>query len=412
MVTKKTIVALWPALLLVAASAGAQDSGIAQEPAPRGAQASAMAAAIQSYWTAERMAEAVPMPLPTYIVDVAAQGDSGAVQQGELGAAGYAVGCNPKKAADGSCNGAVRSFGADTSAEADASAQPMHGTKPTTNPKNGPYGPFSRMTSQDAITTYPRSPIGKLFFTLNAKNYVCSASVIGRSTVATAGHCNSDGAGHFATNRLFCPSWHKGAADATRGCWSVNTSFVSSRWHSLSDPDYDYTCLVMNTTGTKQANKIGNVTGWLGRAWNWGPSQPERSFGYPAGSPFTGGRLIEVASTEWYTHDFVSGGQISKLMGNDMTGGSSGGPWVLGLNNTGSEVADTDASGVTDPGNNSLNGVNSHKRCIGNCNTPPTTTTGVFWQEMSSPPFAATTGDAGESEDVFASCLAHANNNP
>ncbi|MND07009.1 hypothetical protein D3C83_287500 [compost metagenome] len=53
-----------------------------------------------------------------------------------------------------------------------------------------------------------------------------------------------------------------------------------------------------------------------------------------------------------------------------------------------------------------MNGVNSHKRCVGNCQSPPTTTTGVFWQEMTSPPFRNTAaGD--ETEDNFAVCFAN-----
>jgi hypothetical protein len=48
--------------------------------------------------------------------------------------------------------------------------------------------------------------------------------------------------------------------------------------------------------------------------------------------------------------------------------------------------------------------VNSHKRCSVNCNNPPTTTTGVFWQEMTSPPFRNTAaGD--ESEDILQVCF-------
>ena len=52
-----------------------------------------------------------------------------------------------------------------------------------------------------------------------------------------------------------------------------------------------------------------------------------------------------------------------------------------------------------------LNGVNSHKRCRTHCGSPPTATAGVFWQEMSSPPFLRSTGNTDESEDVFVDCL-------
>ena len=84
-------------------------------------------------------------------------------------------------------------------------------------------------------------------------------------------------------------------------------------------------------------------------------------------------------------------------------------PWVIGWTGGLAETADTDGSADTDPGSNWANGVNSHKRCLGICFTPPTTTSGTFWQEMTSPPFLKTSA-INDSEDVIAICLAHVNN--
>ena len=102
----------------------------------------------------------------------------------------------------------------------------------------------------------------------------------------------------------------------------------------------------------------------------------------------------------------MHGNQISKVIGSDLTGGSSGGPWILGLANDDLERPDSDGAKATDPGNNWLNGVNSHKRCRTTCQSPPTNNSGVFWQEMTSPPFRRTTVDRQESEDVFRACFA------
>ena len=405
-----TVAALWSVMALTPAHA--QDAPVSEEPEV-GARAAVDAQAIASYWTADAMANAIPMPVPTIIVDPQAlEGPPVPNTSSAPAEPGYARGCRPNA---GTCDTAPRTLAVPNAFSAESAAygdllQPLHGTKPT-NPQDGPYGPFQRWREANPITSYPKSTIGKLFFTLNNRNFVCSASVINRSTLITAGHCNSDGEGHFATNRLFCPSFN-GGADATRGCWPVVTSAVAGHWHSGGDPDYDYSCLVTATTGTVVTDKIGNVTGWLGRAWNFEPSQAERTFGYPAASPFTGGTLQTTASTDWYTHDFTSGGQVSKIIGSDLTGGSSGGPWILGWTSSSAETADTDGSAATDPGSNWANGVNSHKRCLVNCNTPPTDTNGVFWQEMTSPPFRNTTDDNDESEDVIALCFAHANNNP
>ena len=108
----------------------------------------------------------------------------------------------------------------------------------------------------------------------------------------------------------------------------------------------------------------------------------------------------------------TAGAPFSKYMGNDSNGGSSGGPWWLSISHRTAEYADTDHLGTTDPpgsagipGGPYLNGVNTHKRCATNCGTPPTTTTGVFWQELASSQFLSS-GAADESEDIFASCFA------
>jgi V8-like Glu-specific endopeptidase len=411
------VVGLWSCMTITYAQPQiVEDTDVIAEDTDGGAQAAVDAQAITSYWTSAKMAKAKPMPTPTVTVDSASllfpPVSQESQKSGEQAAPGYSPGCRPNAS---HCDNTPRTLPSQNSVSSAGVAygdliQPMHGTKPV-NPKDGPYGPFQRWREAESITGYPKSTIGKLFFTLSGKNFVCSASVINRSTLITAGHCNSDGKGNFAMNRLFCPSYTNGE-HATRGCWSVTTSVVSTRWHTLGDPDYDYSCLVTASTGTKVANKIGNVTGWLGRAWNFDASQAERTFGYPKASPFTGGTLQTTASTDWYTHDFTGGGQISKIIGSDLTGGSSGGPWILGWTGGLGETADTDASNATDPGRNWVNGVNSHKRCLVNCDTPPTTTSGIFWQEMTSPPFRNTTSDSGESEDVIALCFANSNNNP
>jgi V8-like Glu-specific endopeptidase len=371
------------------------------------------AQAIASYWTSAKMAKAKPMQMPKVVI----KSDSllfplTTQESDEQALPGYSPGCPPKAK---NCDTAPRTVSSESLLSSESVAhgdliQPMHGTKPV-NPKNGPYGPFQRWREAEPITAYPKSTIGILFYTLNGRDASCSASVINRSTLITAGHCSSDGKGHLATNQLFCPSYANGANPA-RGCWAVIGRVVSGRWHTLGDADYDYSCLVTATTGTKIADKIGNVTGWLAHAWNFPPSQAERTFGYPGVSPFTGGTLQTTASAEWYTYDSTSGRQLSKIIGSDLTGGSSGGPWILGWTGGLGETPDTDASSATDPLNNAVNGVNSHSRCLVNCNTPPTTTSGLFWQEMSSPPFRNTTSDNEESEDIIAACFAHSNNNP
>jgi hypothetical protein len=366
----------------------------------------AAAAAILEYWTPERMASAQPMPFPTRVAEDSPQqeaareitGDPGWVNGGAAGGGAYVENRT-------------------TFSLSDMLVAPQTFGVAPTNPRDGPYGPFQRWTMEGNYLGGFRDIHGKLFFSLPGGNFVCSGSVIGRSTVATAGHCNSNGAGTFATNRMFCPAYYNptpatGAPHPNRGCWAVTTSAVGGPWHFGGDPDYDYACLVTNVTGTVHANKIGNITSWAGRAWNF-VDVPEMVFGYPQAAPFIGNTIQQVAAPDWYNWDATAGNQVSKVIGSDMTGGSSGGGWFLGWRAPGAEIPDTDGSWATDPTTAGpyINGVNSHKRCRTNCNNPPTTTAGVFWQEMTSPPFRSNANDASDSEDVFAICLAHVNNN-
>lgn len=398
-------------VLLLPAIGSAQEQGVASAPSSSAARAAAM---VRAYWTAERMQTARPMPVPTVAMAAGAKPLRAAPPHALPGwAPGWEPGSGPQPKADTVYWMSEEDYVASEAAK----LEPQHGAEPM-NPRDGPYAPFQRWTWSGKYITYPASTIGKLFFTLPGQgNFVCSASVIGRSTLATAGHCVSDGAGGWATNMLFCPSFRRvggGAPHPGRGCWVGVTQTTSSAWHFNSDFDRDYACIVTAETGTVRNNRIGDTTGWTGRAWNW-YGVMEMAFGYPAAPPFPGYNIITAASPDWYTHDWGNDtNQYAKFIGNDSTGGSSGGPWWLGLRHPGLEYADTDGNNNTDPGQPGgpyINGVNSHKRCAGGtCQSPPTTTAGVFWQEMGSSAFRNTAGDGGESEDVFAVCLAHANN--
>jgi hypothetical protein len=143
----------------------------------------------------------------------------------------------------------------------------------------------------------------------------------------------------------------------------------------------------MNSGGVSN-NHIGNVVGNLGRGWNWNSNErPLVSFGYPQAAPFNGDLLTKANGNIWYFVNWGSGPD-SQYMGNDMTGGSSGGPWVMGWNHANAERADTDANPQTDPGNQTIIGINSHKRLCGGGPCVPCGAAGALCtQEMGSPPF-------------------------
>ena len=378
-------------------------------PALAPSQSQSQAQAIMDYWTPERMAAAQPMPQPTMIVKAGAAPMAAPMALGEPGV----MDGNPPGGGPWVPNARTLSR-----AEAQALAAPIapmdYGVAPT-NPLVGPWGPFQRWAMEGNYLPYPRSIHGKLFFNIGTSGFVCSATVINRSTIATAGHCVAAGDGATWYNSwLFCPSYYNGGAGGTgipyptRGCWAWDQAATSGPWFNTQDADYDYACIVTSVTGTVVANKVGNVTGWPGRAWNFGAVN-EVAFGYPQAAPFDGAVIHQAVGPDWYSWDSTAGGLVSKIMGSDLTGGSSGGGWFLSW----SHPSVNPANLVSNPSDPSfpgpyINGVNSHKRCLVDCRTPPIATAGVFWGEMSSPPFTnATQG----SESVFTTCGSNTNNN-
>jgi hypothetical protein len=402
---------LTAALCLAITGGSVQVASSQDVVAPAPGLADSQAQAILDYWTPERMQSAQAMPIPAVSMDAATLKAASQVSPEAPGPRGMAYGWKPGQAP---AVQKVRLF--DDAASTELAAPQYFATAPS-NPLSGPYGPFSRQTMAGTYLNWPASTLGKFFFSFGGSNFVCSATVIGTSTIATAGHCVSDGAGGWATNMLFCPGYYNGGTGGAgiphplRGCWAGATQVTTTNWHSSSDPDYDYACVVTATTGSVVANKIGNVVGTTGRAWNWG-DVPVSTFGYPQAAPFVGTTIQQTNSTMWYGVDFTGGGQVSNVIGSDLTGGASGGGWFLAWRHPSYEIADTDGSGATDPGGAGpyITGVNSHKRCAGgSCASPPSASAGVFWQEMTSPPFLST-GAANDSEDVFAACFAHVNN--
>jgi hypothetical protein len=347
----------------------------------------ATAAAIAEYWTPERMASALPRTVPP----PAALGptlEGQAAQEVPTLPPGVTRGYDPEDPGDPPASG--------TAAIAEALLQAT-GALPNADliqppaPASAVY-PSAHTTYefQGKYRTYPRSPVGKLFFVLNGGNWVCSASLIGYRHVVTAGHCVSDGAGHWATSVMFCPSYDisQGGVNPAVGCWTTNTLTTATRWLSFAEPDADIGMAIYGSSGTVHANYPGYVAGWFGYGWNWGVGQHEEMFGYPAAdrpgnahneyADFNGGKIYVTSAEEaGYTADWGDY-HDSKFLGTTQTPGCSGGPWVFryGIKYIGTWNS------------NAVNGVNSHQRCW-DANPP----CADRYMEISSPQFIAYTSD-------------------
>ena len=161
----------------------------------------------------------------------------------------------------------------------------------------------------------PYSPVGKIFMTMQGKNYVGTAWTIGQSGVFTAGHCVFDkNAGGWASNVLFVPQYDDGSAP--RGRWAATCLATLHGWTDSADHRYDLAAFRVN-------GDVRSKTGSLGWIANGRTNyDPITGIGYPAGSPFDGKYMYR--STGHYV-----GGTNPIQAYNNMTGGCSGGPWAI-----------------------------------------------------------------------------------
>jgi len=177
----------------------------------------------------------------------------------------------------------------------------------------------------------PVSHIGKVFFTLGGANYVCSGNAVSSkngSTVTTAGHCVNEGPGAYATNFVFVPAYENGAAPY--GKWTAKALYAPKEWVANGDMTYDTGFAVMNPLNGKT---LTSVVGGSGVAFNQARGLTYTSYGYPAASPFNGETLWSCTGTA--TDDPNNPQFGSQGIPCDMTGGSSGGPWFIGIGSDG-----------------------------------------------------------------------------
>jgi V8-like Glu-specific endopeptidase len=214
---------------------------------------------------------------------------------------------------------------------ASATGDVERGTPTVIGPRAKPQGKGKPGTSADGTGGYYTGggevveTTGKVFFTLGGTNYVCSGSATtssNRDVVLTAGHCLNEGPGDYATNWAFVPAYDDGARPF--GTYTARSLVTTSQWANSGDFDYDVGFAVMNTL---DGQHLADVVGSQGIGFNQARGQLTYAFGYPAARPYDG---TDIA----YCHDTVFAdtyyGSQDQGMDCDMTGGSSGGPWLVG----------------------------------------------------------------------------------
>ncbi|WP_420903323.1 trypsin-like serine peptidase [Streptomyces boncukensis] len=161
---------------------------------------------------------------------------------------------------------------------------------------------------------------GRVFFTFDGNPSSCSGNAVtsdNGSTVLTAGHCVKY-QGSWHTDWVFVPGYHDG--QAPYGRWSASETLTTPQWEASEDINYDVGAAVV---APLDGQRLTDVVGGQGLAFNGAYGQDMYAFGFPAADPYDGERLIHCSGTT-FQDPLLSD---DHGMDCDMTPGSSGGPW-------------------------------------------------------------------------------------
>ena len=281
------------------------------------------ARSVVEYWTPERFKAAKPLPLPT-----AKPGQSKrSVPPAQPSAKPEGSdGQGPTEDVD---PGDQQLYDAEQKSLLNGQAEPQaQGTfgAPYTSTRvfpmyTGKAAPYS------ADRAYPYRTVGKLFFSIDDVAYVCSASVIQRRVVSTAGHCvHSGDSGGFYSNFVFVPSFRDGTAPFK--AWNWRFVVVTGEWAFGGGgvPNAaDYAMIEFADQPIRSGGpvtRLGNVTGWLGWQTLSLASNHTSKLGYPCNLDACQ-KMQNVMSNSFQLSE-----PNNVEYGSDARGGSSGGPWV------------------------------------------------------------------------------------
>lgn len=298
-------------------------------------------AGTEVYWTADRLAKAVPMPLPAvgYVPpgsELMSAPPEALISDSGAGPTLHIAPSNARLFTP-----VQRASGAGVGPE-------MYGSQT--------YRFTSSRLMTDAGATlgaerkYPYEIEGQLSFTIPAGttqpagNYVCSATVQRLGVITTAGHCVSDGSGHFYTNWVFVPATRSGSAPF--GSWTWHQVTTTTTWFNGGGgvPNaQDVAVIVLNQNANKQY--IGSLTGYAGfQIPDLYAGQHLTVLGYPC-------NLDNCAKDHRTDAQAVGGSNNTDIVGSDASGGASGGGWLV---NFGEYATGQPVSGASDTIGNAL----------------------------------------------------------
>ena len=228
------------------------------------------------------------------------------------------------------------------------------GSKFVPSRKPGGGGGGASVTGQSfAGNGEVRDRVGKVYFHMGGGDWQCSGSVVsdggrsGFSMVLTAGHCAIDEtSGEFASNWLFMPSWDRQPATfatacsaSLYGCWTtagggglyVDNDFVAGSFNNQA-VTHDWAFAVVGPGGSNGTTQLDSIPA-IGAGYALGINSVARNdrlaaFGFPAAGKYHGNDLTYCAGP---VGTDPGTGNATWSLACDMTGGSSGGGWLEGV---------------------------------------------------------------------------------
>jgi V8-like Glu-specific endopeptidase len=182
---------------------------------------------------------------------------------------------------------------------------------------------YSLNTNQN----YPYRAAGKLFFKIGGSSYVCSASLIKPGVVVTAAHCVANyGKSQFYSSWQFVPGYRNGSAPY--GTWTAKQAYILTKYYNGTDGCYQYGVICPDDVALLVlTGRPGDSAGWFGYWYGGGATSNGlwqiTQLGYPVG--LDNGLYMERTDSYGYTNSTYSNNTI---IGSNMNGGSSGGPWI------------------------------------------------------------------------------------
>lgn len=215
----------------------------------------------------------------------------------------------------------------------------------------------ARWTDGGAVQT----AAGRILFTMPDGDYVCSGTAVtdgttGRSIVLTAAHCLYDDiAKVFTSNAIFIPNQDDGGGDRTDfdcgndpiGCWSLDHGVVDVNWTTLTFPNnvaWDYGFYVVSDSG---AHSGPGGSGALDVAAG--------TLAIDFTTPTTGATATALGYSYSVDPNFMycqeslgTNGSVNYWLDScDLTGGSSGGPWLQPLDGGNGPIISVNSWGYT-----------------------------------------------------------------